>query len=375
MINQEIRRLFPAAQKYTYLNSAAIAPLPTVAVKAVTSQLEDASNNGSINMENWCATKNRARELAAEMLGVRSEEIAFMRNTSDGFSGAAAGMNWRKGDNIVTFSREFPANFYPWRMIRDKFGVEIRFCAEENGRIELDELTGLIDENTRLVTISAVQYSSGFRADLERVGKAARKADALFAVDIIQAFGVFPFDLPAQFVDIASGASYKWLCSPEGCGIFYLGERARERVKPNCTGWKSVENPWDFDDLEQPLKPNSLVWETGMGGSALFYGLEQSLKLLHLTGVEKIASYLEKLTDFLCEIMPTDRYEIVSSRAKNEKSQIVSIESRNGLSSGEIAERLRRENVIVSSRGNRVRIAPHFFNNFEDVQRLVENLP
>src|SRR5215204_5449514 len=107
-MNQEIRSLFPAAQKYTYLNSAAIAPLPTVSVEAVTSQLEDASNNGSINMNNWCATKNRVRGLVAEMLGVRSEEIAFMRNTSDGFSSVAAGMKWRKGDNIVTFAKEFP---------------------------------------------------------------------------------------------------------------------------------------------------------------------------------------------------------------------------------------------------------------------------
>src|SRR5688500_7012857 len=362
-MNQEIRSLFPAAQKYTYLNSAAIAPLPTVAVKAVTSQLEDTSNNGSINMENWGATKNRARLLVAKMLGVRAEEIAFMRNTSDGFSGAAAGMKWRKGDNIVTFAREFPANFYPWRMLRDKFGVEIRSCAEKNGRIDLDEFISLIDENTRLVTISAVQYSSGFRTDLERIGKAARKTDALFAVDIIQAFGVLPFDLPAQFVDIASGASYKWLCSPEGCGIFYLSERAFERVKPNCAGWQSVEKPWDFDDLEQDFKPNSLAWETGMCGSALFYGLEQSLNLLHRTGVKTIASYLEKLTDFLCEIMPTDRYEIVSSRAKNEKSQIVIIESLNGHSSFHVAEQFRREKILPSSHDNSIRIDAHFVNN------------
>ncbi len=374
-MNPEIRRLFPAAQKYTYLNSAAIAPLPTVAVKAVTSQLEDASNNGSINMDDWCVTKNRARGLVAQMLGVRSEEIAFMRNTSDGFSGVAAGMKWNKGDNIVTFSREFPANFYPWRMLRDNFGVEIRACEEKDGRIDSDELVTLIDENTRLVSISAVQYSTGFRIDLERIGKAARKVDALFAIDIIQAFGVLPFDLPAQFVDIASGASYKWLCSPEGCGIFYLGERATERIKPNCAGWQSVEKPWDFDDLEQDFKPNSLAWETGMGGSALFYGLEQSLKLLSETGAEKIASYLEELTDFLCEILPTEKYEIISSRAKCEKSQIVCIENRNGFSSNAVAEHLRREKIIVSPRGSRIRIAPHFFNNFGDIERLVENLP
>jgi len=374
-MNHEIRRQFPAAQKYTYLNSAAFAPVPTISVRAVTSQLEDASRNGSINMDDWRETKNRARSLAAEMLGALAENIAFMRNTSDGFSSVALGLKWNKGDNIVTFAGEFPANFYPWRVLRDEFGVEIRACAEKDGRIDSDELVSLIDENTRLVSISAVQYSSGFRIDLEKIGRAARKVDALFAVDIIQAFGVLPFDLPAQFVDIAAGASYKWLCSPEGCGIFYLNERALARIKRTFIGWQSVEKPWDFENVEQKFKPNALAWETGMCGSALFYGLEQSLKLLHETGVRKIADYLEKLTDFLCEIMPTERYEIISSRAKGEKSQIVSIESRNGLASCKIAEHLQRENIIVSSRGNRIRIAPHFFNNFEDIQRLVENLP
>lgn len=374
-MNDTIRRLFPAAQKYTYLNSAAIAPLPTVAVAAIAAQLEDASENGSINLENWCAAKTRARALAAEMLNVRAEQIAFLRNTSDGLSAVAAGMNWRRGDNIVTFAHEFPANFYPWRLARDRYGVEIRHGGERDGRFCEEELISLIDENTRLVTVSAVQYATGFRADLERLGRAARASDALFAVDIIQAFGAAPFDLPAQFVDVAAGASYKWLCAPEGCGIFYLGERAAERIKPNCTGWKSVERPWDFDDREQDFRSNTLAWETGMGGAALFYGLEQSLALLSRTGARKIASYLEELTDFLCEILPTGRYEIASSRAPGEKSQIVSLCPRHGLTSKEIAERLQREDIIVSARGKLLRVAPHFFNNFGDIERLVAALP
>lgn len=374
-MNDDIRGLFPAAQKYTYLNSASFAPLPTTAVQAVTSQLNDTSCNGSLNMDDWKATKTRTRQLVAGMLGARPEHIAFMRNTSDGFSHVALGMKWHKGDNIVTFAGEFPANFYPWRAIRDDFGVEIRFCGEKNGRIDADELISLIDGHTKLVSISAVQYSSGFRLDLERIGRAARKWDALFAVDIIQAFGVLPFDLPLQFVDIASGASYKWLCSPEGCGIFYLNERALERVRQTAFGWQSVEYPWNFENVEQSFRTNTLAWETGMNGSALFYGLEQSLRLLHETGIRKISAYLENLTDFLCEILPTDRYEIISSRAPGEKSQIVSIEPRNGLTPNEIVDHLKQRDIIVSARGRRIRIAPHFFNNREDVERLVKNLP
>jgi cysteine desulfurase/selenocysteine lyase len=374
-MNENIRNLFPALQKYTYLNSAAVAPLPTVTVEAVYAQLKDVSENGSTNFMDWMATKQRARELVAAMLNVRAEQIAFMRNTSDGLATVANGLKWQKGDNIVSFAREFPANFYAWRRIRDAFGVELRLCPERDGRIDLDELTSLIDANTRLVSISAVQYDSGFRADLERIGRAARAVDALFAVDIIQAFGAMPFDLPAQLVDIAAGASHKWLCAPEGCGMLYLSERARERVEPTLVGWISVDVPWDFENLEQPFKPNALAWESGTGGSALFYGLEQSLKLLHETGAEKIAAYLEDLSDYLCELLAAKNYEIVSSREKSEKSQIVCIKNQAGLHPNEIAQRLQNENIIVSPRGERVRIAPHFFNNREDIERLIESLP
>ncbi|MCA1624478.1 MAG: aminotransferase class V-fold PLP-dependent enzyme [Acidobacteria bacterium] len=374
-MNEKIRSLFPAAEKYAYLNSAAVAPIPATAVKAVASQLKDVCENGSANFLEWVNTKNRAREITAQMLKVKAEQIAFMRNTSDGFSTVANGLKWRKGDNIVTFEKEFPANFYAWRRIRDAFGVELRLCPERNGRIDLNEFIGLIDENTRLVSISAVQYGSGFRADLERIGEAARKVDALFAVDIIQAFGAMPFDLEAQKVDVAVSASHKWLCSPEGCGILYLSARARERIEPTLVGWISVDEPWDFENVEQAWKPNALAWETGTGGSSLFYGLEQSAKLLFETGAEKIENYLEELTDYLCELLAGKNYETISSRAKGEKSQIVCIKHCDGQMPTEIAALLENKNIIISPRGERVRVAPHFFNNWEDIERLAENLP
>ena len=373
-MNEKIRELFPAAKKYAYLNSAAVAPVPTIAIEAVNKQLRDVSENGSTNFLDWVATKNRAREIIAAMLKIKPEQIAFMRNTSDGFATAANGLKWNAGDNIVSFAREFPANFYAWRRIRDAFGVEIRLCPERDGRIDLDEFIELIDGNTKLVAISAVQFASGFRADLERIGRAARKFDALFAVDIIQAFGTTPFDLEAQFVDIAAGASHKWLCSPEGCGILYLSDRARERVEPTLVGWISVEDGWNFEDTEQPFRPNALAWETGTGAASLFYGLEQSAKLLHETGAERIEGYLADLTDYLCELLAGKNYGIVSSRASREKSQIVCIVNNDGIAPNEIAKRLESENIIVSPRGDRIRIAPHFFNNREDIERLAENL-
>lgn len=374
-MNQQIRELFPATKKYTYLNSAAVSPMPTITADAVYSQLKDCSENGTLNFNDWVATKDRARALIAEMLNVRADQVAFMRNTSDGFASVANGLSWKKGDNIVTFAKEFPSNFYPWRRIRDQFGVELRACSEREGRIDLDEFIGLIDANTKLVSISAVQFNSGFRADLQRIGEAAHRVDALFAADIIQGFGALAFDLPAQNVDIASSASHKWLFSPEGCGILYLSDRARERVEPTLVGWISVETPWDFDDYEQAFKPTALAWESGTGSASLFYGLEQSLKILKQTGLEKIEKYLEELTDYLCELLPTDRYEIISSRKTGEKSQIVCVKHKNGLTSQEIFKRLEKENIIIATRGDRVRISPHLFNNRADIERLIEFLP
>ncbi len=374
-MNDQIRAHFPALATYNYLNSAAVAPIPTMAIEAINSQLTDVSANGSKNYPEWVATKNRARELVAEMLGVRAEQVAFMRNTSDGFASVANGISWKAGDNIVSYEYEFPANFYPWRMARDRFGVELRLSPDHNGRIDLDELIGMIDSRTRLVAISAVQYGSGFRADLERIGRAARSVDALFAVDVIQGLGACGFDLPGQFVDIASGASHKWLCAPEGCGILYISDRARERVEPSFVGWISVATPWDFGDRTQPLKPNALAWESGTGASSLFYGLEASLTLLKETGLDRIEKHLGSLSDELCERLAAKEYEIVSSREAGEKSAIVCIRHRSGLDCNSIAERLIAENIVVSPRNDVLRIAPHFFNNSGDIERLIEALP
>jgi len=373
-MNEEIRKQFPAAQKYTYLNSAAVSPLPTVAVNAILSQMKDVSENGNANFNNWISTKNRARALLAEMLKVRADQIAFMRNTSDGFSNIANGLRWQSGDNIVTFAREFPANFYAWRRVRDEYGVELRLCPEREGEIDLEEFVDLIDPNTKVVSISAVQYASGFRADLERIGVAARAVDALFCVDIIQGFGAMPFDLPSQFVDAACGASHKWLCAPEGCGIMYLSDRARERIQPTSVGWISVETPWDFEDREQPFKSNALAWESGTGPSSLFYGLEQSLKLLNGVGLENIETYLSGLTDYLCDRLGSSDYNIASSRKQGARSQIVCVKHHGGRSANEIADNLAKNNVVVSPRGDRLRISPHFYNNLEDIDRLVEAL-
>jgi selenocysteine lyase/cysteine desulfurase len=298
-----------------------------------------------------------------------------MRNTSDGLSSVANGLNWRKGDNIVTFRNEFPSNIYPWLRIGNAHSVEIRMCEERDGRIDLNELIGLIDSRTRLVAISHVQYASGFRADLERIGKAARSKDALLVVDVIQAMGVIPTNVDAEFIDAAAGAGHKWLLTPEGVGILYLSDRARERIQPTLVGWTSVPNPEDYTNYEQGWKPGTLAWETGTGPSALLYGLEASLRMLSDFGVERIHLYLEELTDYLCDKLSGRAYEVVSSRRRGEKSQIVCIRHRGPTSALDLYSHLKRQNIITAPRGGRLRIAPHFYNTRDEIDRLLDCLP
>lgn len=371
-----MRELFPITKRFNYLNHAAISPLPLPTLQAVESQIRDVHENGSVNFMDWLSTTEQARKLLAGILGARPEQVAFMRNTSDGLSTVANGLTWQKGDNVVTFRGEFPSNIYPWLRLREAFGVEVRMCEERAGRIDFDELARLVDSQTRIVAISQVQFASGFRIDLERLARLVRRHDALLVVDVIQGLGVVPFDVEVELVDVAAGASHKWLMAPEGMGYLYLSDRARERIQPTLVGWISVPNPEHFQNFEQGWNRGALAWETGTRPSALIYGLKASLELLTGVGVAHIARRLEELTDYLCERLKSrPGYELVSSRLVGEKSQIVCIRNTEGISAMALYHHFKQRHIITAPRGDRLRIAPHLYNTPEEIDQLVEALP
>ncbi len=374
-MNNELRALFPVTERANYLNHAAVSAPPTPAINAIQKYLADVSQNGSVNFRDWLAVKERTRGLLAGLLGARPEQVAFMRNTSDGLSTIANGLKWRDGDNLVTFRNEFPSNIYPWLRVRDALGVEVRMCEERDGRIELDELIDLIDDRTRLVAISHVQYASGFRADLVRLGQAARAHDALLVVDVIQSLGVIPVDVESDLIDVAAGACHKWLLTPEGVGYIYLSDRARARIQPTLVGWVSVPNPDDYNNFEQGWDEGALPWETGTGPAGLIHGLEESLKLLTQVGTKNIQDHLEVLTDHLCERLQDSEYKVVSSRRSGEKSQIVCIRAISGLSPMDLYSHLLKKNIVTAPRGDRLRISPHLYNTIEEIDQLIEALP
>jgi cysteine desulfurase / selenocysteine lyase len=374
-MNNELRALFPITERAIYVNHAAVSPPPLPSIQAVASQLHDVADNGSVNYRKWLAVKNEARQLLANLLGAQAEQVAFVRNTSDGLSTAANGLTWCPGDNIVTVRNEFPSNVYPWLRIRDSLGIELRICDDNDGQLDLDELCDLIDNNTKVVTISHVQYASGYRSDLERLGRVARRHDALLVVDVIQSLGVIPLNVEDELIDVAAAACHKWLLCPEGIGVLYLSDRARERIQPTLVGWTSVPNPEDYNNFEQGWNRGTLAWETGTAPTSLMYGLRSSLNLLTETGIERIQSYLEELSDHLCDRLKRSAYEIASSREKSEKSQIVRIRNRNGIGAMSLFQHLRERKIITAPRGNGLRISPHFYNTAKEIDELVNCLP
>lgn len=375
-MNEELRALFPITKHTVYLNHAAVSPPPLPTVEAVARQMNDVVHNGSLNYRSWVAVKEKARTRIAHMLGAaKANQISFVRNTSDGLSTVANGLTWRAGDNIVTFRGEFPSNIYPWlRLQREQSGVEVRMCEDRDGRLCVDELINLIDEHTRIVAVSLVQYASGFRTDVERLGHAARKRDALLVVDVIQALGALPIDVENQLIDVAAGACHKWLLTPEGVGVLYLSDRARERLRPTLVGWMSVPDPGNYRDFTQGWTEGALAWETGTSATALIHGLEASLKLLMETGIEPIAAHLRDLTDHLCVGLGERGYEVVSSRRDGEKSQIVCMRHRTKRPNT-LHQHLEQQGIAVALRGEGVRISPHLYNTSEDIERLLNSLP
>ncbi len=375
-MDDRLRALFPITERAIYLNHAAVSPPPLPVTEAVMAQIEDVARHGSLHYRNWVAVRERARKLAAEMIGARPAQLAFVRNTSDGLSTVANGLKWRAGENVVTFRGEFPSNIYPWLRLREAYGVEVRMCEERGGRIDLDELINLIDDKTRVVAVSHVQYGSGFRADLERVGRAARRHDALLVVDVIQAMGVLPINVESELIDVAAGACHKWLLAPEGIGLLYISDRARERIEPTLVGWYSVPEPEDYGNFAQEWKEDALAWETGTQPTALLHGLDASLRLLTETGIKRIAAHVTQLTDQLCEGLTGKRdYEIVSSRREGENSQIVCLRHLGRWTPHALYAHLKQQNIIVAPRGARLRIAPHLYNTSAEIESLLNALP
>ncbi|HEU4386246.1 MAG TPA: aminotransferase class V-fold PLP-dependent enzyme, partial [Blastocatellia bacterium] len=344
-MNDEIRSLFPVTRNYIYMNHAAVAPLSTCARDAMTASLDDVMRNGTLNYAAWCETYEKTRTAAARLVNAKPHEIAFMRNTSDGISAIANGIDWNPGDNVVTCNVEFPSNMYPWIRLSRERGVRVKMAEERAGRIDPDELLSLIDRQTRIVAISWVQFASGFRSDLAKIGKYCRDRGVIFFVDAIQGLGGLGLDVERDHVDAFASDGHKYLLGPEGSALLFVSERVIDRIKPVVVGWTSVKNYEDYLNYDLDYREGALRFECGTLNTAGVYGLGAAIDLFLRVGPRQIEEYLIGLTDYLAERLTAKGYEVYGSRRQGEKSAIITCFHRD-FSAGDLSSRLASQKII-----------------------------
>ena len=275
----DFRRQMPVAERWAYLDHAAVAPLTEGAMDALAHWAEDAARNGSANYPAWTKQIADLRRLSARMIGADPEEIALVGNTTAGVNLVAEGFPWQPGDNIVTREDEFPANQYPWLHLADR-GVETRRLPTDGGRLDLDRLAEAFDHRTRIVSLSWVAYSNGWRHELDEIVELVHDRGALFFLDAIQGLGVFPLDVKKTPVDFLAADGHKWLLGPEGAGVFYLRREHLKLLRPVGVGWNSVKNEHDFHKIDYDLKDTAERYEGGSQNVAGLLALRASLELL-----------------------------------------------------------------------------------------------
>jgi len=367
-----LRDQFPITQRWAYFDHAAVAPLSLPAARAMTEWTTDKTENGEVNARRWDERVEEVRGLAGRLLGCNPTDVAFIKNTSEGIGIVAEGIAWRPGDNVVTAAEEYPANIYPWMNLKDR-GVDVRLVPSRERRVEIDDIRSAIDGRTRLVSLSMVEYASGFRNDLGTVGSLCRERGVHFLVDAIQGLGVLPLDLGQIPVDFLSADGHKWLLGPEGAGIFYVRPALVEQLHPVGIGWNSVIGSRNFAKLDFQLKPHAGRWESGALNVAGITALGASMQLLLEIGIDQVSSRIMDLTDHLCEQAAQAGIEIYSSRRPEDRSSIVSLVSRDGDPRGQV-RRCRAAGVVINQRAGRLRISPHCYNTTAEVDRLLELL-
>lgn len=362
------RAQMPAARRWAYFDHAAVAPLSGPAQQTLARWAEDATTNGDAFYPAWMQQIEQLRGRAARLIGAQMEEIALVSNTTAGINLVAEGFPWQAGDNVVLPDNEFPSNQYPWLHLANR-GVEVRRVPSENGRLELDRLADACDRRTRIVSVSWVAYSSGWRHDLDRLAAMVHDRGALLFLDAIQGLGVFPLDVARTPVDFLAADGHKWLLGPEGAGVFFLRRQHLELLRPLGIGWNSVVREHDFDRIELALKPTAVRYEGGSANVAGLLALGASLELLEQFGTAAIAGRVLEVTDLACQRLESIGAVVHSDRRAEHKSGIVVFELP-GRDPQQLRRHCHQRGVVLSCRAGRLRISPHAYNDAADIDRL-----
>ena len=371
---------FPILRKWDFFNHAGVSPLPRVVGDALRTYAEQAERDTYL-IGTWYKDIEALRVLCAGMLNCHRDEIAFVKNTGEGLSIVAHGLDLGPGDRIVTTGVEYPANIYPWMEQARCRGCELVMVGEETAadgtrQVPLEKvLDAAAHPKTKLVTLSHVEFASGQRHDIATIGRHCREHGKLFCVDAIQSMGVLPVDVQSMHIDFLSADGHKWLLGPEGAGVFYCRRELIVSMPPLTVGWMSVINDQDYGNYDYTLKPDAGRFECGTYNVPGLLALGAAMKLLSELGVETVGQRLRRLTEHLIDRLTSTGYQVVSPREGGQWSGIISFVT-DRHDQKQIVTTLRKEHrVEIALREGRLRCSPHFYNTEAQLERLVELLP
>jgi cysteine desulfurase/selenocysteine lyase len=366
------RAEFPVAGTWAYFDHAAVAPLPRRSADALRAWALDQEQNGAVHWPDWEAKLGALRGGLARLIGAQPDEIALVNSTTQGIGIVAEGFPWREGDSVVTAAEEYPSNLFPWMNLAGR-GVTLRTVPSRGGRVWVEDLAAAIDGSTRLLTISHVEFASGFRNDLDALGELCRSRGVAFFVDAIQGLGPHVIDVGRTPVDFLAADGHKWLLGPEGAGFLYVRREWVERLRPVGVGWHSVTGSYNAPRPEFTLKPNAGRWE---GGSFAMPGMQAfaaSVGLLLELGPGAVSERILERAGAVREIARAAGWSVFGSDRPGDLSGIVAVE-RPGADPVAASRALRGRGVVAAARRGRLRFSPHVYNNDDDLGRLREAL-
>ena len=359
--HQEIRINFPITKKYIFLDNAGVAPISLPAMKTIYNITKDICDFGLVKLENWYMEVHKARKDVAALINASPDELAFVKNTSHGLSLVAGGINWKRGDEIIIADQEFPANVYPWLNLKRK-NVKVITVRSRKGRLLTESFEKAISSRTKLISVSSVEYSTGFRNDIAAIGKLCSEKGVLFCVDAIQSLGAIPMDVKKYKIDFLAADGHKWLVSPEGIGIFYCNRSALKKLNLVLVGWNSVKDASNYHKINFQPKADAGRFEEGSQNLIGVHALTASVRLLQSVGIERIEEWNLHLGDLLLKGLKRRRIEILSSTIHSDRSSIISFTAGSKLKDKSLVNHLRNNKVVASIRADGIRLSPHIYN-------------
>jgi selenocysteine lyase/cysteine desulfurase len=365
---------FPICQNSIYLNHAAVAPWPRRTTEAVEQFAQDNLMQGARHYALWENKEAQLREQLQWLLNAPlATDIALLKNTSEALSIVAYGLSWQAGDNIIITDQEFPSNRIVWESLSHQ-GVEVHQADVSNTPTPEAMLLARVNERTRLIAVSAVQYASGLRLNLSLLGDFCRKNNILFCVDAIQSLGAIKLDVQAIQADFVMADGHKWMLSPEGLAVFYCRPEQREALRLNQFGWHMVEQYRDFDAKTWTPATSARRFECGSPNMLGIHALSASLSLLADVGMSVVEQRVLDNSSYLHDsLKKLPEVEILSPQAVEQRAGIVTFRHQR-VTSADLFHYLMKHNVFCAQRGGGIRFSPHFYTPRAQLEQAIERL-